>query len=213
MRRLFQAAAPTQGLVPTISILILCFVVASYVAGTLLWAAASGVDCHCWIHRWTIVTLAPPSPFQATALTQRLFQTLLLSTWLVLLGSYAAGMLLWVVASTAVSLANTRSITTTTIHSPPFFKLFIHLQLLLLVTCDHMDVWDVAALLPFCLIRVFCVSLSSKTGHDNISNIKPGHSMDKSPASNKTFTVHRSVDCFCLSALLQQLVVLLTLAR
>ena len=70
-----------------------------------------GIDCHCWIvGSDDRSTLAPPSPFQATALTQRLFQTLLLSTWLVLLGSSAAGMFLWVAALTAVSLADTRSI-------------------------------------------------------------------------------------------------------
>ena len=96
MRRLFQAVAPTQGLLLCISILVLRSVLASCRAGTLL------LD----------------------------------------------------VASIALPLADTRAISATTMLAAPFYKLFIHLQLLLLIlliTCDHMDVWDVAALLVLLL--------------------------------------------------------------
>ena len=114
MRRLFRTAAPTQGLAPTISILILWSLLVSCVAGTLLMVAASFVT---------------------------------------------AG-------------SDDRSISATTMPASPFFKLIIHLQLLLIITCDHLDVWDVAALLPCCLVRVFSVARVVQVV-DDASNTKP----------------------------------------
>ena len=120
----------------------------SYVAGTLLWVAVSIAEAQADKLCITSTNMAE-SPSLAIVLTHQLIQTLYQCYWLDTLASCGAWMLLRAAAPFAVSLACTRSISATTTLASPFCKLFIHLSLLIIITCDHMDVWDDAALLIY----------------------------------------------------------------
>ena len=138
--------------------------VASCVAGTLLWAAASMAVAQADNESASATTMLA-SAFHATGLTNRMFPSLHLSIWMTILTSCVAGTLQRAGALIAMSQADMRAMSTTTMVASTFCKLFIHLPLLLLITCDHMDVcdvWVVAAILHCSPNRVFLLLVWSK---------------------------------------------------